>query len=187
LPKFVVHAYVSRLFFGKSYWKVHREMDRPFKYLGRRHRILFHDFSSAYAIASELYPGDFNAVQAAWLHIHLDEQCSNDPELRRWLENLVSLDSTRRMGARRSGSRFRNPRLKAKRHGGATFQGRADSVSWLIAPILKDYHEAYIQLQRSVISSNTRLSRAKRLAQIPLGVLVRRQILYEIRKWFRRR
>lgn len=30
MPGLTVHTYVDRLVFGRSYWPVHREMDRPF-------------------------------------------------------------------------------------------------------------------------------------------------------------
>ena len=71
-------------------------MDRPFKYLGKHHRELFHDFPTAYFIARKEYPKDPRAVWAAYLHIHYDELCTWDPEYRKDLEKLAKLDKQKR-------------------------------------------------------------------------------------------
>jgi len=80
MPGLRVHVYLDRLFFGESYWKLHGEMYKPFKVLGRGPRILFHDLAWAYIIASRLYPGDSNAVLTAQYHIIFDEICSRNPQ-----------------------------------------------------------------------------------------------------------
>jgi len=103
LPGPKVHEFIDRLFFGKSYRKIHREMDKPFKILGRRHRELFHDATWAYIVASKLYPGDPNAVLAAQCHIIYDEICSRNPQFRMYLEMLARSNS--RMKRRRKRKR----------------------------------------------------------------------------------
>jgi hypothetical protein len=72
MPSLRVHAFVDRTLFGKSYYKIHRRLDKPVKYLGHGHRVLFHDFPSACLIAEKCYPGDPNAVRVACEHILLD-------------------------------------------------------------------------------------------------------------------
>ena len=72
MPSHSVHNYVNRLLFGRSYWKINREMDKPYVFLGRYHRVLFHEPAWAYLIASKFYPGDPNAVLAAQSHFVLD-------------------------------------------------------------------------------------------------------------------
>jgi len=96
LPDMRVHTYIDRWILGKSYPKIHKEMDRPFKRLGRRHRSMFHDSVSAIAIAQRLYPGDPVAVRAALHHIYFDNICSNNPEFKETLEIVVRLDSIKK-------------------------------------------------------------------------------------------
>jgi hypothetical protein len=96
MPGWGVHAYADRVCFGKSYYKIHREIDWPYKFLGKDHRKFFHDPLSAPIIAEKCYPGDPNAVEAAYLHILLDQLCSNNPEYRKLLEKLVLLDKRSR-------------------------------------------------------------------------------------------
>jgi len=100
VPSWRVHAFVDRTLFGKSYHKIHRRLDEPFKYLGRGHRVLFHDFPTAYLVALDCYPGDPNAVEAAYGHILLDEQCSADPGYKKLLEKLAMLSRKKKKGKR---------------------------------------------------------------------------------------
>lgn len=71
-------------------------MDTPFKFLGKSHRILFHDPATASLIASRLYPGDKNAFLAAQYHILIDEACSRNPLLKEVLETLARLGRRRK-------------------------------------------------------------------------------------------
>jgi hypothetical protein len=71
-------------------------MDWPYKYLGQRHRVLFHDSFNAVAIAQKYYPGDPDAAIAAILHIQIDEMCSADPSFKLMLEFLADDDRRRR-------------------------------------------------------------------------------------------
>ena len=67
-------------------------MDRPFKYLGRFHRVLFHDPVLAYVIARKQYPNDANAIASAQCHIALDNLCTRNPGFKRILIGLVKRD-----------------------------------------------------------------------------------------------
>lgn len=71
-------------------------MDAPVVYLGKSHRVLFHDYVSAYAIAKDSYPDDPNAVLAAFYHILLDQLCSENPEYKKYLESLEILNKAKR-------------------------------------------------------------------------------------------
>jgi hypothetical protein len=42
VPKHKIHRYIDRFFLGKEFPHVHRWIDEPYKYLGRKHRILRH-------------------------------------------------------------------------------------------------------------------------------------------------
>lgn len=101
MPGWNVHTYADRIYFGKSYYKIHKEMDWPFKIVGKGHRQFFHDPLSAYIIAEQCYPGDPNAVEAAYLHILLDQTCSENPEFRRQLEKCALLDKKKRRQKKR--------------------------------------------------------------------------------------
>ena len=92
MPGREVHAYVDKLLFGRSYWRIHREMDRPYKYLGKSHRILFHDPVLAYMIAGKQYPDDVTAIAAAQCHIALDNLCTRNPGFKRILIGFAKRD-----------------------------------------------------------------------------------------------
>jgi len=96
VPGWDVHAYADRVYFGRSYYKIHREMDWPYKILGKDHRKFFHDPISASIIAEQCYPGDPNAEEAAFLHIILDQLCSENPEFRKLLEKFALLNKRNR-------------------------------------------------------------------------------------------
>ena len=92
MPSHRVHCYVDRQLFGKSYWRIHRRIDAPYLVLGRRHRVLFHDFASVVVISSESYPNDLNAFFAGLNHLYVDEACSRDPVFKAQLEFLAKRD-----------------------------------------------------------------------------------------------
>ena len=101
MPGHRVHAFVDREFFGKAFWKIHRIIDEPVFFLGKRHRELFHDPVSAVAIADQCYPGDPNARSAAILHLQLDDCCTENPAFRKQLEFLAEWDSKKRKRAKK--------------------------------------------------------------------------------------
>jgi hypothetical protein len=96
LPGWDVHTYADRVYFGKSYYRIHKEMDWPYKILGKDHRKFFHDPLNALIIAERCYPGDPNAEEAAYLHILLDQLCSENPEYKKMLEKLALFDKRKR-------------------------------------------------------------------------------------------
>ena len=59
-------------------------MDWPYKVLGKKHRILFHDPLSVLA----MFPNDPERQSAALLHIALDKACENS-KVEKILELLV--------------------------------------------------------------------------------------------------
>ena len=100
MPSHRIHCYVDRMLFGRSFWKLHREIDMPYLFLGRKHRVLFHDGFSSVIIARGLYPGDQEAETAALVHCHIDVMCSEDPFFKKQLEFLADLDAKNRRKAR---------------------------------------------------------------------------------------
>jgi len=62
------HKKLTKLILGDDYEKVHKFMDFPQKFLGTKHRKLFHDTKTAFLLAL-LNP---NWGYAALLHVWLD-------------------------------------------------------------------------------------------------------------------
>jgi hypothetical protein len=90
MPSHRVHRFMDKLYFGKEYPMVHRHMDEPYKYFKKNHRILFHNYASAYVIARHYYP-DSNAVWSGYMHIRTDELCSANPNYKKLLQDLEVL------------------------------------------------------------------------------------------------
>jgi len=101
LPRQEVHCYVDKLLFGRSYRKIHKEMDKPFKKFRRHHRILFHDPVTAGMIAQKCYPNDPQAWRAAQYHIIIDNRCTADPWFNDFLEAAMRMDRMRRRKKKR--------------------------------------------------------------------------------------
>jgi len=100
LPKHEGHNFIDRVCLGRSFPRLHRALDKPVFFLGKYHRELFHDLTTAYFIAHQTYPNDPRAVESARLHIYYDEFCSRDPEYRRYLEKMAKSDKQRRKANR---------------------------------------------------------------------------------------
>jgi len=101
MASFRAHKYVDFMFFGRSFPKIHKEMDRAFKRLDRHHRMVNHNIFDAFRIAEKNYPGNFFVVRAALLHITIDERCSRDPEFARALEaSAILYNRSKRKGRR---------------------------------------------------------------------------------------
>ncbi len=84
-----MHTFADHMYFGKSYWKLHKLIDKPVLVFKRNHCVFFHDPYSACSIAKRYYPGDPQAQEAALLHIMLDNMCSEDPKFKKNLESLA--------------------------------------------------------------------------------------------------
>ena len=100
MPGHDVHLYVDTIFFGRTYPRIHYEMDKMVSYYGYNHRIFFHDEVWARDIALREYPGDLYAILSAWLHILTDNLCTEDPQFRKLLEVRVELAKEERKQAK---------------------------------------------------------------------------------------
>ena len=89
LPSHRVHTYMDWQLFGRSFWRIHRLIDKPYLVFGRKHRMFFHTIPEAVMIARRYFPGDFQAEEAAAFHVHLDNTCSEDMFYKRRLEILA--------------------------------------------------------------------------------------------------
>jgi hypothetical protein len=114
VPGHKVHTFVDRVFFGKAYFKLHRKMDEPVYWLGKKHRILNHDAATAVCIARCYYPGDKNAEEAAYTHILLDDFCTANPAWKKLLEQLAYTDAKRRKQERQKKIRRRGRQQASK-------------------------------------------------------------------------
>ena len=90
MPSHRIHTYMDWQVFGRSYWRLHRAIDKPYLVFGRNHRIFFHDFPSAISVARNYFPGDTQAEHAAVLHVHIDNMCSQDRFYKGRLEILAN-------------------------------------------------------------------------------------------------
>jgi len=77
MPPHRIHKKIDRIFLGKEYPDVHRDMDEPAKWLGKRHRILRHD--PVYVFLR--FAPDWNRVASGLLHIAADMA---ERGLRKW-------------------------------------------------------------------------------------------------------
>ena len=112
MPSHRVHCWISKILFGRSFYKVHKRMDSAVWFCGRSHRRYFHDLPSALAIACNCYPGDEAAKQAAVFHIQLDFMCSDDPFFRRQIELWAKKESKKRRRSRKKKSEVESDPLQ---------------------------------------------------------------------------
>ncbi len=71
MPSHRVHREITRRVLGKPHNKVHSAIDYPYKFLGPKHRILFHDPITAVLVARAASK-EKGAGVAAILHIATD-------------------------------------------------------------------------------------------------------------------
>jgi len=107
MPSHKIHCYVDRVLFGKSYWRLHRQIDMPFLFLGKKHRVLFHDFFTPVAIAQKLYPDDPRAEESALVHVEIDLLCSSNALFKMQLEYFVEQDAKKRRSSRKKKAKSR--------------------------------------------------------------------------------
>lgn len=81
MPGHRLHRLVDRLFLGREYPLVHRLADYPYRLLGPRHRILFHN-ERIHPLLTAVLLGDIDAGISHYLHIRLDKLWSRDRRLR---------------------------------------------------------------------------------------------------------
>ena len=91
MPSHKWHQGFTKFLLGDSHREVHRLLDWPWIFLGRRHRILFHGLSAPFlgALAALLqgkHPG--SGAAAGLGHIGLDHFVSTLRKWSRWLRKL---------------------------------------------------------------------------------------------------
>jgi len=69
MPSRKVHEMIDQLLFGKKFTHVHRLKDFPSKFLGSRHRILFHDIETDMLIGLRY---GIDAMLSAYIHDLVD-------------------------------------------------------------------------------------------------------------------
>jgi len=68
MPRHKIHRLIDRLILGREHEEVHAWMDQPYKWLGRRHRILRHSVFEVFV----KYHRDPEKLTSALLHILAD-------------------------------------------------------------------------------------------------------------------
>ena len=106
MPSHIVHKYINRLYFGRTFPRLHKVLDDPVKYFGRGHRILFHAYDWAMYLARKTYPGDPDARVSAILHVDYDNMCSRDPDYKKCLEDMAKKEVKERKKARQYNSQL---------------------------------------------------------------------------------
>jgi uncharacterized metal-binding protein len=86
MPSGKTHEKISKILVGDSCKNVHYLMDLPYKFLGRKHRMLFHDPLSGIVIG--YLAGGEKGVVSALAHIATD-YCSS--EFKKYLKNLFKV------------------------------------------------------------------------------------------------
>jgi hypothetical protein len=87
VPSRYTHRKISKILTGKSCESTHNLIDYPVRFLGKKHRILFHDPISALAIGflSDGLKGSISALA----HLALDEAYSKNKLLRQLIDYLL--------------------------------------------------------------------------------------------------
>ena len=71
MPERYLHEKITKILLNEKCSRTHKFIDYPVKYLGRRHRILFHDPLSAFLIG--LVADGYKGAIAGILHILTDK------------------------------------------------------------------------------------------------------------------
>ena len=72
IPERKIHLQDDRRILGREYAEIHKFMDRPSKYMGRRHRRVRHDLGTVLLIL--FATGDPRAAVSALMHIAHDKR-----------------------------------------------------------------------------------------------------------------
>jgi len=91
---------------GKPYAEVHRNIDRPYVFLGRKHRAFFHSPEEAFVVGSLATAEPRGGLAGLW-HVWLDEKGSKDKEFRRFVETMANYDSVQEKMMRKFRARAR--------------------------------------------------------------------------------
>jgi hypothetical protein len=90
-----LHRFFSRSLFGRDFVIVDRALDRPYLWLRRKHRALFHTYPEA-VLMGMATSTDPLAGMAAAAHVWLDKKCSRDKEFKRRLQWMERQDREHR-------------------------------------------------------------------------------------------
>lgn len=75
LPDLQTHKNISKLLIGEECEITNKIIDYPVRFLGRNHRIFFHDPISAALIG--ILTGEENGMYSALLHLVIDKYSTN--------------------------------------------------------------------------------------------------------------
>lgn len=89
MPLNKTHSSIDRNLLGRSYNPVHRTMDRPSQWLGKNHRVLYHDPLSVAIIATFYYPFNAKAILSGLVHLVTDWICKFQP-IKTIIEYLIN-------------------------------------------------------------------------------------------------
>jgi len=92
MPSRKVHNYVAKLLGinEKLANTINKDIDRPAKWLGKKHRILFHDFDLSTYLLLAKYKFNSKAILAWYAHKLVDE-IAKDKNMRRLFELLEKI------------------------------------------------------------------------------------------------
>jgi hypothetical protein len=85
MPKHKIHRLIDKIFLGEEFPDVHVWIDKPYKYLGRKHRILRHTPISIVA----KYGFTNRKTLSGLLHI-LDDFGSSKVKKKKWEQQKIS-------------------------------------------------------------------------------------------------
>jgi len=74
MPSRYIHKKISKILTGKSCESTHMLIDYPVKFLGKKHRVLFHDPLSVVAIG--YLTNGLEGIYSGFLHVSVDRICS---------------------------------------------------------------------------------------------------------------
>jgi hypothetical protein len=114
LPKHRIHNYADKLWFGRSFPKVHKAIDLPYIVYGRSHRRFFHTYKEAYPIGY-IVSGEAKGALSGAFHIWLDKECSEDKDFRRWLDWAAKEDARYTKQIAKQAKKTRQSRAKKRR------------------------------------------------------------------------
>jgi hypothetical protein len=86
MPSGYMHKKISKFFLGKTCEKTNKIIDYPVRFLGKKHRVLFHDPLSAMAIG--YFTNGSDGVYSGLLHLAVDRICSEYKIVKKLLDLL---------------------------------------------------------------------------------------------------
>jgi len=87
MPSSYIHKKISKILVGKDCKLTHKIIDYPVRFLGKKHRILFHDPVSALMIG--LISDGYTGMISGLLHLATDRCCSKYKIVEKLAEYLL--------------------------------------------------------------------------------------------------